>query len=279
MYGKYRWPLITTNWEVQNLDMNKNYLMEKNTPNTVHSFKKIDLYQENPTLSAPNTQDQWKKELFTRLDRVRETCGELCSINNLRDFNNKAQNINGYPTFTANIDCDRLIADEDIDASDFSFPTEIPEELVSYYTLDGLIPIKPFPRFYKDAYLGKEARSNIWSKEEIEQKIEQAREGILKGTYKWSGLTFDVKSKLEELDLKGKSILVIGSEDPWVEVICLALGAAKVTTLEYGKIMSQHPQVEALTPDAFREKFSKKLLETFDGVVSISSLEHSGLGK
>ena len=40
MYGQYRWPLITTNWEVQQLEMNKNYLKEPNGRNTMHSFKR-----------------------------------------------------------------------------------------------------------------------------------------------------------------------------------------------------------------------------------------------
>ena len=41
----------------------------------------------------------------------------------------------------------------------------------------------------------------------------------------------------------GKKALVIGSETPWVEAILLALGAEHVTTLEYNRIISTHPQV------------------------------------
>ena len=231
------------------------------------------------SLSTSNAKDTWTQELLARLGRIREICGELCSIETLDDFNKKAQKINGHPTFTANIDCGKLMSSDDVDASDLTFPTEIPKEIVPLYTLNGLIPIVPFPRFFKDAYLGKEALSNVWTKEDVDAKIKDAKEGILKGTYNSAGLASEVKSKLGDMDLKGKSILVIGSEDPWVEVICLALGAAKVTTLEYGKISSQHPQIEAFTPETFRERFMKKTLENFDGVVSISSLEHSGLGK
>ena len=41
----------------------------------------------------------------------------------------------------------------------------------------------------------------------------------------------------------GKNVLVIGSETPWVEAIFLSVGANHVTTLEYNKIISTHPQV------------------------------------
>ncbi len=43
--------------------------------------------------------------------------------------------------------------------------------------------------------------------------------------------------------LKGKHVLVVGSVTPWVEILVLSLGAAKVDTLEYAKIKVDHPQV------------------------------------
>ena len=127
--------------------------------------------------------------------------------------------------------------------------------------------------------MGKEAYSNVWTKQDADSSINEVREGALKQTCSWKGITDDVQNKLTELNLKEKSMLVIGSEDPWVEVVCLALGASKATILEYGHFQSLHPQIETFTPDVFRENFARKILSNFDGVVSISSLEHSGLGK
>jgi hypothetical protein len=46
----------------------------------------------------------------------------------------------------------------------------------------------------------------------------------------------------------GKNVLVIGSETPWVEAIFLAVGAKHVTTLEYNRIISTHPQVSHYDP-------------------------------
>ena len=43
--------------------------------------------------------------------------------------------------------------------------------------------------------------------------------------------------------VKGKSVLVVGSETPWIESILLAIGANHVTTMEYNKIRTTHPKV------------------------------------
>ena len=42
----------------------------------------------------------------------------------------------------------------------------------------------------------------------------------------------------------GKRVLVVGSETPWIEAIILAVGAKHITTMEYNKITSTHPQVK-----------------------------------
>ena len=42
----------------------------------------------------------------------------------------------------------------------------------------------------------------------------------------------------------GRRALVIGSVNPWIEAILLAIGAKHITTLEYNKITSTHPQVD-----------------------------------
>merc|ERR1712187_872090 len=49
--------------------------------------------------------------------------------------------------------------------------------------------------------------------------------------------------------------------------------------LEYRAIISEHPKIETYTPDLFRQKYKDGNLEEFDGVVTHSSLEHSGLGR
>jgi len=81
--------------------------------------------------------------------------------------------------------------------------------------------------------------------------------------------------------IKGKKVLVIGSETYWIELLCAMAGAAAVTTVEYRPIRwSQPPRVplQTLTWDAFVGDLGGHA-EGYDLVLSYSSLEHSGLGR
>ena len=119
---------------------------------------------------------------------------------------------------------------------------------------------------------------HTWSLEEVESQLNQLKNGTLKGTY-GVNIVNTVSDLVFKMDLKGKSVLVIGSERPWLEVIALAAGAGSVTTLEYGEILSQHPQISTITPKDFRSAYLEDKLPLFDAVLSFSSLEHSGLGR
>jgi len=126
--------------------------------------------------------------------------------------------------------------------------------------------------------MGGNALQNVWKEADLTLLIQQIAAGTARGTYGVQA-TRGVRDKVGEIDMKGKSVMVTGSERPWLEAICLHWGAAKVTTLEYGKIVSEHPQIVTLTPDVFRAKYLAGELEAFDGILSHSSLEHSGLGR
>jgi len=78
--------------------------------------------------------------------------------------------------------------------------------------------------------------------------------------------------------LKSGNVLVIGSEIPWVEACVLSSGAKHITTLEYGEIVSEHPNVSTMKPSDFRAHMDL-FMGHFDAVVSFSSVEHSGLGR
>ena len=79
--------------------------------------------------------------------------------------------------------------------------------------------------------------------------------------------------------LRGGHVLVIGSENPWIEACILHAGARHVTTLEYGHIISEHKKVSTLTPAGARQAFANGTLPLFDSIVTYSSVEHSGLGR
>ena len=63
-----------------------------------------------------------------------------------------------------------------------------------------------------------------------------------------------------------------------MEAILLEVGASHVTTIEYGEMESSHPQLTVLTPSQATRRWQRGELE-FDGGVTYSSIEHSGLGR
>lgn len=131
----------------------------------------------------------------------------------------------------------------------------------------------------RQAYLGTTAQTAVWTKDTIDQWVEDCGTGRLKGNY-GRRATQDVYEGLQKtVGVNGGSVLVIGSENPWVEACVLRAGARHVTTLEYGSITSQHPQVSTLLPSEAQNAYMNGSLLYFNAIVTYSSVEHSGLGR
>lgn len=238
-----------------------------------------------------NGQNRWKKGLYARLDRIRLACGELCAIRNQEDLENNQKRtstsvVYSFPPLQpTQVNCQALFATDDIDVADRSVPFPIPDELVPYFSLQGIVEITRYRHApLRNIYLGKTAKVNTWPEAYVNEWVDQAKTGNLTGNYSVRFARM-IHSKLKgggsegRNVVEGKSIMVIGSENPWVEAIILSLGATKVTTLEFGTIVSEHPQIVTMTPDIFRASYIDGTLEKYDGVVSFSSLEHAGLGR
>ena len=262
---------------------------------------KADDVEIKPLLTASET-DPWKRELFGRLDNMRQKCGALCSINDMDAYDRWQKSSRGTTAadtiydshgaettaatrtakvpFQVPVDCDALFRDmPEIDAGDLSMPAVPPEELVPFYTLGGAIPLEIGKR-YQNAYLGQKALMNKWTKQDVDARVAQARKGQLHSTYGVAKATKIRQQMIDSsIDWNGKSVLVVGSEQPWLEALALSVGFANVTTLEYGAIESTHPQIHTMTPSTFRDRYLNNTLEKFDAVLSHSSLEHSGLGR
>jgi hypothetical protein len=222
----------------------------------------------------------WKRELLIRLDRVQIKYGDLCKINSVEPGNyaRVIENPKGnFPSWKVNVDCNTILGMDELDAGDTSVPYPPPEELMPFYSMGGAVNVRMHRKF-SNVYLGGEALYSTWTREHVEKQLELLKNFTADETYKGVGkCMFDKLTGF--VDLRGKSVLVIGSEQPWLEIICLSLGASKVTTLEYGKIISEHPQIQTLTPDEFRAKAINGTLGLFDGILTHSSIEHAGLGR
>ena len=210
---------------------------------------------------------------FRYLENILQDCGELC--------NTSREGIAG-PFFNhvkANIQCDRLFRNVEIDRGhgETHAPKDIPAELKKEFTMDGRVNVKPF--YFSQIYLGGESRTPIWTKDNIENIIGLAQKDKLGGNYGISE-TNALRDGLKHAPgIENGRVLVIGSENPWVEACVLEAGAREIVTLEYGKIISQHDKVRSLLPSEFRQKYLNGTLGTFDGIVTFSSIEHSGLGR
>jgi len=156
-------------------------------------------------------------------------------------------------------------------------PKEIPELYLSDYTLNGQIPVREY--YFDQMYLSKSARTPVWEKDMVEDMISLAHKGELSGNY-GTGETNHLRNGLLVANVvQNGRVLVIGSENPWVEATVLSVGAREVVTLEYGKIISHHPSIVTMTPGEFRDEYRTGTLGLFDAIVTFSSVEHSGLGR
>jgi hypothetical protein len=209
-----------------------------------------------------------------RIARVLAACGDLCSTDR--------PVLDGSPfgSTTARVDCNALFREDGIDAKreQNEAPYNVSDSYIRNLTMGGRIAWKRYEQHFDNAYLGGAAMVNDWSRQMIDEWVQRVRDGLLEGNY---GIdeTRALMDSLHKADLRGKRVLVVGSEIPWVEALCIAEGAAHVTTLEYGEIHSGHPSISTMTPVIFREKFLNGTLGVFDRVVTFSSLEHPGLGR
>jgi hypothetical protein len=77
---------------------------------------------------------------------------------------------------------------------------------------------------------------------------------------------------LNKYSVKDKKVLIYGSVKPWYEAICLSFGCKDITVLEPNKRICERKDVKYITQ-------SWELEDSYDVILSISTFEHSGLGR
>lgn len=165
----------------------------------------------------------------------------------------------------------------------------IPEKYLNKFTLNNRIPIYTF--------LFDDITNNeiIWSNDIINEILfYYTKERILNNTHKLLSIWKDrgepypdhrigggcllLQKALNKYTINNKNIAVIGSKMPWIECICLNNQANKVTTVEYNIPICNYPNIDIL--EYYSEfKENKNNHNKFDGIISYSSIEHSGLGR
>jgi hypothetical protein len=155
----------------------------------------------------------------------------------------------------------------------------IPAELLSDFTLNGLIPVNYSIGFQFSNYSGSELN---WSQGFVNSYRNQVKQRQPFGTYQTTAL-YPVLEAYSERVVRHKKCAVIGSEYPWIEAALLEFEASNVTTVEYSRIMSDVPNLLTITPNRFAAKQQKDAVDgnpqLFDSVWCYSTLEHDGLGR
>lgn len=229
--------------------------------------KLVDLFQQKQTLLESDTDN------LDPISSIKKACGELC------DTTRKGRPGPYFDQVTADINCKAIYLNKHIDRGHGlqHAPKNIPKDLIQEYTMHGKIRLTHY--YFDQQYLGKTAMTPVWKKDLIDRWIVLAKEGKLPGTY-GAGETNALRDGLQHAPgVKDGRVLVIGSENPWVEACVLEAGAKEVVTLEYGRIVSEHPQVKTMVPYDFRMSYLNNTLGEFDAIVTFSSVEHSGLGR
>ena len=153
-------------------------------------------------------------------------------------------------------------------------PIELPSALYQEFTLQGKVPVSTWYR--DDSY--PPSTPIIFTQEEVNinlGKVTRQEQNYYGATdsYLYEALAKYQRVSMRDEFLRSKKVAVIGSITPWYESVVLFYGGMP-TTIEYNTIDNQDPRLQVLTV----EEFNKNPM-VFDAIISISSIEHDGLGR
>ncbi|MGC3970392.1 MAG: DUF268 domain-containing protein [Pirellulales bacterium] len=143
-------------------------------------------------------------------------------------------------------------------------PRDIPAELGEAYTLNGAVPVQRL--YFNDIVDGPlvwTPSSRWWRPDFVARRVERYYGATDRYLY----------AALDDFPIDGRDVVIVGSEMPWYECIC-ATRSARVTTIEYRRVDCRIQGLTMMTPNEF-----VRAPRRFDAVVSISSVEHDGLGR
>ena len=232
----------------------------------MRTFKILVLFFVHVLCSEKNklTNKEIYANLKKSLESIKNSCGEICD-----------QTIKGKPGaffdhIKKNVDCEALFRNPDIDiSSDFPHPPQrIPKWLMPDYAYGGRVEVAK-------NYIDETHSTNLlqnWPKEPLTKMREMIKNDTFSGPY---GIEYvrQINTYMKDhIDIKGKDVLIIGSQIPWIEMIALLNEAKSVTTMEYNVITTDYPGLILMTNIEFIEKYLSGTLPKYDVIVSFSSI-------
>jgi len=149
-------------------------------------------------------------------------------------------------------------------------PQQIPPELEDAYTLNKTVDVIDWwkcqvgPEFLQKKVDG-------YTDKALDEGIQHA----IKREIMYYGLLDSWFYKaLEEYPINGSSVVILGSQRPIYEAVCIAFDGGSCTTVDFQVIKVKNPRLRTMTIAEYDEN-----PELFDVAFSISSFEHDGLGR
>ena len=143
----------------------------------------------------------------------------------------------------------------------------IPQDLVSKYTMNGEVKIE---EYYFAPYADNTSKTYTLN------QINHYKTMVLnkQGAY-YPDTDVLLYSAFEHYSIKNKDVIVVGSEQPWYETMALINSGKSCTCLEYNKRICECDEIKYHQYNDFVQLKERK----FDVCISVSSIEHSGLGR
>jgi len=161
-------------------------------------------------------------------------------------------------------------------------PKMPPAELMNRFIQNGDMPIT------KEWYINEvysDSNSNDKNKVASAVTVAEFNEWLNKvktnQPLNYGNVELEVIMKKYKDKINQKSLVVIGTQLPWIEAIGYDLSAYQITTLDYTRKKYETDRLEWLHVNDYLDDLisNKKQIEQFDNSASFSSIEHSGLGR
>jgi len=149
-----------------------------------------------------------------------------------------------------------------------SCPRDVPEDLYDQYTINKSIDVYHWYQCQTGPAYDKQ---HVYPKTWIDEIIQRVK-GRLQNYY---GITDQfLYSAIDEYPFINKTVVIMGSQRPIYESVCIVFGAKNCTTIDFQPIIAEDDRLETITIAQYDEN-----PRFFDAAISISSFEHDGLGR
>lgn len=115
-------------------------------------------------------------------------------------------------------------------------------------------------------------KAHAYSKEDIDEQVLRVQKRLTNYYGKTDSWLY---TSMEQYPIKSKHVVIMGSQRPTYEAVCLAFGGSHCTTIDFQPITI--PKYDRYTTMTLAEY--DKNPSQFDAAISISSFEHDGLGR